>query len=854
TGDNEDNNPYQSFNGNDHGTHVAGCAAATGDNGIGVVGPAYNVKIMATKHQPSNYGTNFIYNGYQGVYYCADSGAHIINCSWGGGGGSEIANTAATYAKDHGALMICAASNDNTDNTYYHYYPSDAIDAVSVAATDINDTKASFSNYGTPIDVSAPGVSILSTVYTMEGNNSYTGYQGTSMASPVAAGVAGLIKSMHPELTPMQLKERLQAGCDDIDSVNPQYIGKLGAGRVNAYNSLMYDKLPYVEMLSYEVTEIEGNNNAMVNPGENVQVKLNLKNRQNWLPASNLVLKLRSDNPMITITDSLISINSLAAGESIQSEDKFSFAVSNDFPVIQNAEFTVILNANQQNPYVYNDQFDLQIPVTCMRANWPYINDQATYFSPVIDDINNDGEKEIIFNDNQGKVYAMDKNAVLLDGFPVSLNAVCYAPVSILEQSNSKEIVVCSGNKVFRISGNGQVLSTFTAEGLIRITPLIADHNLDGTKDIVFGTIQRKVYSLKNDGVTLNTNYPISFDAATVSPIAVGKSGVLYIANNNGILHAISPNGALNQFAPFPYQYSGVSMNGPIVLSDNTGENESIIISGNRTNGNRISIIRKSNDFVTSIATSNSVSGGPIPVKNNDQTVFVYTTVDGKITCINGFGQILFEINCETLLDPSPVSVDINGDDTDEVMITSTNGTIQFYNVNGELISEKTINLNMENRLTPTISAIDEPNNLDILIPSFKKMNYLDTRIPFNSSDWPVYRGNNQRTANVSNFPLTYDDNSAQPVQYLNLRNYPNPFNPMTDIMFNLEKETDCEINIFNVKGQLVENLFSGKLKKGTHSIKWDAEKNRKALSSGIYFCQFKSSNASQIKKLLLLK
>jgi len=113
--------------------------------------------------------------------------------------------------------------------------------AVNVAATGQNDNIASFSNYGDPIDVSAPGVDIRSTVIA---GNGYDNYQGTSMSSPIVAGIAALIKSLHPDISGSDLKARLEMTCDDIDALNPGFEGWLGAGRVNSFQALMYDLIP----------------------------------------------------------------------------------------------------------------------------------------------------------------------------------------------------------------------------------------------------------------------------------------------------------------------------------------------------------------------------------------------------------------------------------------------------------------------------------------------------------------------------------------------------------------------------------------------------------------------------------
>ncbi|MCL2063608.1 MAG: S8 family serine peptidase [Candidatus Cloacimonetes bacterium] len=231
----ESNNPFQNLNGSAHGTHVAGCAAAVGNNSIGVAGPAFTTKLLNTKHSPFNYFTNGIFEPYAGIYYMVDTGVHLINCSWGGYYFEEEANLAATYAKDHGVLMITSAGNTYLNETTF---PAAADDAFAVVATTITDTKVAFSTYGDWVDISAPGVDILSTAFNTIGEDTYLFASGTSMASPIVAGIAALVKSQNQNMSIDDLIYFLQAGADPIDHLNPSISGLLGAGRVNALNSV----------------------------------------------------------------------------------------------------------------------------------------------------------------------------------------------------------------------------------------------------------------------------------------------------------------------------------------------------------------------------------------------------------------------------------------------------------------------------------------------------------------------------------------------------------------------------------------------------------------------------------------
>lgn len=210
-----------------HGTHVAGCAAAIGNNGTGVAGAAWNVKILPIKISNASNGSAYLSDMYEGIVWATDNGADIVNISYSGASTSTM-NSAGQYARDNGVLMFMAAGNDNTDISSW----SDWTTFVLVGSTTTGDARSSFSNYGTPVDLVAPGSSILSTYP----GGLYATLSGTSMASPVAAGVAALVLSADPTLTPAQLETLLYNTCDDIGASGEDSV--FGHGRINAYSAV----------------------------------------------------------------------------------------------------------------------------------------------------------------------------------------------------------------------------------------------------------------------------------------------------------------------------------------------------------------------------------------------------------------------------------------------------------------------------------------------------------------------------------------------------------------------------------------------------------------------------------------
>ncbi len=216
-----------------HGTHCAGIASGATNNGIGGASIGFDNKIMAVKCTSNGGNPQLIENGYEGVTYATVAGADVISMSWGGPGSSQTAQNILTNAHNLGITLVAASGNDNVTT---QFYPAAYNFVISVASSTQSDEKSSFSNYGSWIDITAPGSSILSTVATS--NSSYQYYDGTSMACPMVAGLCGLLKSYDNALTPDEIEGCITQSADNIDAQNPSYVGQLGAGRINALVSL----------------------------------------------------------------------------------------------------------------------------------------------------------------------------------------------------------------------------------------------------------------------------------------------------------------------------------------------------------------------------------------------------------------------------------------------------------------------------------------------------------------------------------------------------------------------------------------------------------------------------------------
>ena len=228
------NNDGDPMDDHEHGTHCAGIIGAR-HNDIGIAGVMGDVGIMAIKFLTSD-GMGSTSNAIKAIDYAIKMGANILSNSWGGKFDQEsiLLEEAIGRARQRGILFVAAAGNESSNNEVIHNYPSDYEigNIISVGSHNGNGGKSSFSNYSkTFVDVFAPGTSILSTAL----NGKYATLSGTSMATPFVAGVAGLLLSQYPQMSYLEIKDRLiksSAKNGKLDNYS------VSGGRVDAYRAL----------------------------------------------------------------------------------------------------------------------------------------------------------------------------------------------------------------------------------------------------------------------------------------------------------------------------------------------------------------------------------------------------------------------------------------------------------------------------------------------------------------------------------------------------------------------------------------------------------------------------------------
>jgi serine protease len=324
-----DNNPSIIKGGiHSHGTWVAGCASAATDNGTGISGVGFKTKLLFTKHLADNEpeaATNYSSNTYQGILYAATHGAKIINCSWGGSTASAVYQDIISYVTlDLGCLVVAAAGNGGTTTPVY---PAAYEYVLSIGNTNSNDIAAPFTTYGNTIDMTAPGVGVLTTGF----NDVYENKSGTSISAPVVSGAAALVWAANPTYTALQVGEQLRVSADPIIYANSdvKYQNKLGSGRLDIKNALTLQS-PSIRASKPVIVSDDGN---PPDPGQSASLYFDFTNYLKST-SSGLEISISSTSTFLTITKSTINPGIISENTTMRNAlDPFMLTLSSATPL-----------------------------------------------------------------------------------------------------------------------------------------------------------------------------------------------------------------------------------------------------------------------------------------------------------------------------------------------------------------------------------------------------------------------------------------------------------------------------------------------------------------------------------------
>jgi len=670
--------------------------------------------------------------GYEGIIYAADNGARVINCSWGSVGYSQYAQDVIDYATSEGALVVAAAMNDHSEELVQ---PAYCENVLSVAAVDQNDVAATFSNYSYNISVSAPGVSILSTL----GTSSYSNMSGTSMASPCAAGVAALVASKFPNFSPQQILEQVRVTSDNIDSINSGYKNLIGYGRINAYRALTETSSPGVQISGITLSDsVGGNNDGMFTDGETVQI---FGVAENWLsPTSNLHLSLSSTDNNVTIVNGNISIGALGTLDSYNLRNNaLSFKINKGTPDGHVANFVIKISDG-----AYNDYTGFTAIFNPIFSNLSANNIQTTISAAGNIGYNNNVLEGI------GFIYGPDNDNVLSEG-------------AFMAGTSPTTLVDCARGAPQNVNLEDSDFLPFTLVN-VKTPGLVAD--------------QEAVTSFSDSNAT---SYRVGIQV-TLHTYAWNRDSTSNFILLEYHIHNLNTTPDSNFFAGLFFDWD-VGANG----SNNVADFERAISLGYAYNQTRTPRTYVGCALLGGGAINYSV------IDNADPITGIYKTFTKlrKWQCLSG-GTVT------TKAGPTDISMVVSG-------------------------GPMTIQPNSDIILPFVLAAGDTLADLERAVTVAKEMYGTTTRV---------------------------EKEPSTPKREELCQNFPNPFNPTTEIRFSISKLSTVKMKVFDILGREVATLVNEQRAAGNYSVKWNASN----LPSGVYFCQLRAGSFVGTKKLLLMK
>jgi len=871
-----------------HGTHCAGIAGAATNNHTGVAGVSWYCGLMAVKGSPDA-DPEHIYYGFEGIIYAADNGADVISNSWGGFGYSRVEEEVITYAHSRGSVVVCAAGNENQDNAFY---PSSYRNTVSVAAVRVDDVKAGYSDHGPWVDISAPGGDVGALIMSTIPDDRYQPWGGTSMATPVVAGVCALVKSHHPDWSNDQVIRQVLLSADDISALNPAYRNRLGHGRVNAYEALTKTTLQEPDarlaLLSIGISDsLFGNNNLVLERGETIQLRCDIQNCSiGGTDAATLQLSCASAS--VEILDGTLIPSFFPADTTLQFE--FGVRIA-DGAVAELARFTLTMETARG--YSREEQFELTVgsmPLLLVDNDrpTPSLPDVELFYRDILD------THELLYGYWDVQQLGFPGPETLLE-FPVAIMpAVWLGNFVDTTQESAVRAYLDGGNSLF-ICGQDigealwEVIGTVESREFMRnylhaeyIAGNSQDHEVQGvagdpithgmafhiwqpgydpdwqSPDVIAPTTGASTVFSYRDGRAGGVKYRgehkvvyLGFGLEAVDSDENTQIGDPSAVRTDLLMRTIEWLNLIGHDPRRDVMQNDTTFTIRARLSGSVADFQTPTLSWRTLGDSGFSSISMTDlgeqQYSAELAAPDSGEG----IEYYLQTAHPYYTWTSPAAAPAALHRYpvpaLILVDTETM-DLGPIADDAEHRDSSFLVRNLGGSRDSLY------VSIDYVNVSPESAFAASPAAFTlEPDSSQSVVLSVKPGLLLPQT--YNA----IVRVDSRTSSGTRSFlklikftVVTTDDIHDKELltEYALHQNYPNPFNPSTTIDVALPHTGYVTLRVYSVLGEEVANLLSGDHSAGTFSVMWDAT----GMPSGVYFYRLVAGQYVQTRKALLMK
>lgn len=617
--------------------------------------------------------------------------------------------------------------------------------------------------------------------------------------------------------------------------------------------------MPLVSLHSYTVTDEDGDNDGTINPGESIRIYPRFQNHEDWHTAFNVTATIQNLPTGVTPLTSTLSFASLAPGQITPEDIYFSIQLPLDAG-FGTYDLELVLDAQhpQTNQSVGIRRATLSYDITLLDSNFPWDCNFSSKSAPVVYDFDNDESLDILFMDVFGNGYMIDSEGDTFDQFatPNELNINRSFAMDDLDQDGAKDLVLASREgSLVAMSTDGTIIFNYQTNTQLLLTPVTGDLDGDGSADVVVAGLDRNLYALDNLG-NPKTGFPILLSGGVQTELAVADldgdgSQEIIVGTSDGILQVI--NGSGTSFHPsFPLQLSGAVKGAPVIL-----DNSRIAIGTQ----NRFYLISPEGNIIFENNISEDVANGAVlaDLNRNGSLDIIFVTASGNLYALDQNGNSFpgFPMALSNYFTCPPLIADLDSDGLYEIILNDYNNSTYIVNNDGTMLSGYPFPMHYSGATPATLVDFNGNGFFKLVAGYANGVVVVNLRRPVTQmTPWITYRGSLTRQGSyaATGYVANQDINSPALANMLR-QNYPNPFNPQTTISYQLEKEGPLSLRIYNLKGQLVRNLFSGAQQKGSHSLIWNGKDDSgSSVGSGIYFYRLESTGFSQTKKMLLAK
>ena len=863
-----DNDPIPLRLNHVHGTKVAGNISAMTNNEIGLASVGYTVKLMGVNANNNINEPWYLTHTNQAVLAAAQMGADIINCSWVSGYSTANDNFYQSIHNEYGSIIMGAAGNgvnnsgvsDTTD--FNPRYPAGYDNVVSVTAMGADDSFNCWSNVHETVDISAPGEFIIC-AYTYS-DTLYALGTGTSYATPLTAGAIALVKSVIPHADNETIISKVINTAEpyaDMDrSCGGQSIeGLVGSGQLNIHRAVL--ACTYPELLPSEIHY--QTDDGFINPGDTITIDVTITNSIGFEPADNVVAVLSTTDPNFSIISDQIMGDGVPLHGGEELTGQFVFTSGHDAS-LGDIPFNIHFSANV-GEIAYENDVELMVPLSLGLYGFP-IEDVDVRGVPIITDLDGNNLTEIYFG-SDSMVHGKWMGGLDVNGFPFNAGAEVMTSISSgdLDGDGDKEIVFgTSDGVVHAVTKTGTEHMSYGQGDPIVDVPVLSDLDQDGSMEIIFiasNDSSSALYAIHDSGDNV-TGFPVNFSERIVACPSVGdldNNMVLdiVVVTQNGNVHVVEATGTYSTFMPLS---TDDSFSTPATVVDLDGDQDLEMIMSD-DNGD-LHALHHDGSSMNSFETNAEINGG-VSVADMDGNGSMELIFTGDDEHLHAWDPILdtepmgWPIDLGSPGINEAITMDMDNDGDLEVICVSDFNIVHVYHHDGTsyenfpYVSQDSI------YSTPAIGDLDNDGDFELIVGTLSDLRVIDIAQDLGDKySWSTYRGNHHRDGYFDvTLASTSSNGIMMPTEYALDNNYPNPFNPITRLIYSLPKDSRVKITIHDINGRIVKTLMDDRQAAGKRSVIWNAKSDAGLpVATGLYFYRMESGNFQSTKKMILLK